>query len=91
VKDDFINKDLTRRNLLRVAGLAGLGAVAVPLLNACSTKGNVGTAGASASASVTQTPAKSLNFLCWLHGQEFCGRIYRQVRYSNKVDLHRIQ
>jgi spermidine/putrescine-binding protein len=63
VKDNFIGKDLTRRNLLRVAGLAGLGAVAVPLLNACSTKGTVGAAGASASAS--QSPAKTLNFLCW--------------------------
>lgn len=58
--DNVIKKDLTRRNLLRVAGLAGLGAVAVPLLDACSSKGAVGGSGAT-----EQTPAKTLNFLCW--------------------------
>lgn len=52
--------DLNRRNLLRMAGLAGIGAVTIPLLDACSSDTST-----SDSAAGNQTPAETLNFLCW--------------------------
>lgn len=60
VKDNFVKMDLNRRNLLRMAGLAGIGAVTLPLLDACSSDSST-----SDSAAGKQTPAKTLNFLCW--------------------------
>ena len=52
--------EIDRRNVLRMAGLAGIGAAAIPLLNACSSDGS-----SSVIAAGNQTPAKTLNFLCW--------------------------
>lgn len=56
--------NFNRRNFLQVAGLAGMGALAVPGLSACANS-STGASGGTSTGASDGTPAKTLNLLCW--------------------------